>query len=198
MSRTTNNQNIKIESRTFVWHFDCPVEDIWPIMADTARFNEAAGLPKHDIAEIAQPDGSVEYIAQAKMGPFDLVWEDHPVNWVENKWFRHARTFRTGPLSTMCATLEFFPEEAGCRGVFILEASAANLLGRLILATRFFSGTERTFTLLVNHARDFVNGRLTQNLVWRRLPCQLAPQLAPRNLSKRLNRHPTDTASPKC
>ena len=147
------------QHRKFIWHFDSPVEDIWPIMADTARFNEAANLPKHEIEEIPQPDGSVQYIGSAKVGPLTLVWEDHPVNWIENRWFRHCRTFRTGPLKMMCATLEFFPEENGCRGEYTLEAEAATLFGRIMLATRFFTAAERDFTKLAQDARDFAAGR---------------------------------------
>jgi len=39
-------------ARTFVWRFDQPPEALWPALANTARWNEAAGLPKHRIAEI--------------------------------------------------------------------------------------------------------------------------------------------------
>lgn len=147
------------QQRKFTWHFDSPVEAVWPIMADTARFNEAAKLPKHDIEEIPHPDGSVQYIGTAKVGPLTLIWEDHPVNWVENRWFKHCRTFRTGPLKSMCATLEFFPEETGCRGEYTLEAEAANLAGRILLATGFFSSAERDFTKLATDARDYAAGR---------------------------------------
>ena len=61
-----------VKRRIFVWHFDSPVEAIWPVLADTARFNEAANVPKHDIDEIAQADGSVRYMARARKGPFKL------------------------------------------------------------------------------------------------------------------------------
>ena len=149
----------ELKKRTFIWHFDSPVEEIWPILSDTARFNEAAKLPKHDIEEINQPDGSVQYFGHAKVGPFNLHWEDHPVNWVENRWFKHCRTFQTGPLKTMCATLAFFPDENGCRGEYTLEASAANLAGRILLGTGFFSSAERDFTKLAMDARDFAGGR---------------------------------------
>ena len=44
-------------SRTFVWRFENPVEKIWPILSDTDRFNEAAGLPKSDIEERPRADG---------------------------------------------------------------------------------------------------------------------------------------------
>ena len=37
----------KPESRVWVWRFDHGPDRVWPILADTARWNEAAELPKH-------------------------------------------------------------------------------------------------------------------------------------------------------
>lgn len=68
-----------VHSRTFVWKFEQSPERMWAALADTARFNEASGLPKHEIEEIPQPDGSLRFFATAKMGPFDLAWEEVPV-----------------------------------------------------------------------------------------------------------------------
>ena len=64
------------KSRTWVWQFDRPVADIWPVMSDTARFNEAAELPKHQIEEIPQTDGSVLYLASGRFGPVRLEWAE--------------------------------------------------------------------------------------------------------------------------
>jgi class 3 adenylate cyclase len=33
-----------VQRRTCTWHFDSPAEKIWPVLADSARFNEAARL----------------------------------------------------------------------------------------------------------------------------------------------------------
>ena len=148
-----------VKRRIFVWHFDSPVEAIWPVLADTARFNEAANVPKHDIDEIAQADGSVRYMARARKGPFKLEWEDKPVNWVVNRWFRHCRYFQSGPLKYLCATLEFFPDDAGCRGEYTIETESANLLGRLILGTSFFPAIESSSGRLADNAREYGAGR---------------------------------------
>ena len=83
---------------------------IWPIMADTARFNEAAALPKHEIEEIPRSDGSVLYLGRLKRGPLTFEWREKPVNWVTDQWFEHCREFRNGPLQSLCATLELAPE----------------------------------------------------------------------------------------
>ncbi len=58
----------KAISRTWIWQFDSPPQRIWPLLADTARFNEAAKLPLHDIEETPRPDGSVLYMARAERG----------------------------------------------------------------------------------------------------------------------------------
>ncbi|HEV8391200.1 MAG TPA: hypothetical protein VGQ35_15225, partial [Dongiaceae bacterium] len=59
-------------SQTWEWEFEHSPAAMWPLLADTARFNEAARLPKHQITEIPQADGSVHYFGAARMGPFDI------------------------------------------------------------------------------------------------------------------------------
>ncbi len=143
---------------TWVWHFDAPPAEIWPIMADTARFNEAAALPKHDIEEIPQADGSVLYLGRLKRGPLTLQWREKPVNWVHAQWFEHCREFRNGPFRSLCATFELAPEGAGSRGVYVLAVAPANLLGTAILAGGFFSNAGRTFAKLAAEANQFAMG----------------------------------------
>jgi len=144
--------------RTWVWHFERPPSEIWPIMADTARFNEAAALPKHDIEEIPQADGSVLYLGRLKRGPFTLVWQEKPVNWIDGQWFEHCREFRNGPFKSLCATFELAPEGAGSRGTYTLAVAPANLLGTAILAGGFFRNAGRNFGRLAAQANQFAAG----------------------------------------
>ncbi|MGI9302482.1 MAG: adenylate/guanylate cyclase domain-containing protein [Gammaproteobacteria bacterium] len=146
------------KTRTWIWRFDSPVDDIWPVLGDTARFNEAAGLPKHTIEEIAQPDGSVRYRARARIGLFQLRWEEQPVSWVDEQWFEHCRHFENGPLRYLCATLKLIPQSGGCRCEYTVDVEAANALGKLLLATGFFAQIGRTFTRLADNAREFARG----------------------------------------
>ncbi len=145
-------------SKTWIWHFDSPPEAIWPVLSDTARFNEAADLPRHTIIETPREDGSVEFLARARIGPFPLEWEEQPVNWVDRQWFEHCRVFRNGPLEYLCATLRLFPEPGGCRCEYTVDVAPRNLLGRLLLATGFFVRIGRTFEPLADSAREFARG----------------------------------------
>jgi class 3 adenylate cyclase len=146
------------KSASWTWHFDRPPAEIWPIIADTARLNEAAALPKHKITEIVQPDGSVRFYARARMGPFDLKWRDQPVNWVNEQWVEHCRYFETGPLKSLCAHFTLQPNGAGSIGHYRISAEAANPIGRVILATGFFPASGRTFGRLAREANEFAKG----------------------------------------
>lgn len=149
----------RLQSRTFVWRFDSPPEAVWPALADTARANEAAGLPKHTIVETVRPDGSVRITAHARKGPVRLDWEEVPVEWIHAQWFRHERVFSRGPLARLVATLRLRPDGTGAVGHYTVDAEPRTLFGRILLATAFFASTRRTFTRLADLARDWAAHR---------------------------------------
>ncbi len=145
-------------SRTWTWRFDHPRARVWPLMADTQRFNEAAALPRHSIEEIPQPDGSVQFLGSAHIGPFRLAWRDMPVNWVNEEWFEHQRLFETGPFKSMIAETRLIPAGAGTDFRYTITVEPANSFGRALLATGFFSRTERNFSRLAGVANAFLSG----------------------------------------
>ena len=152
---------MSVKSRTFTYDYDAPLEAVWAAMADTARYNEAADLPKHDVQEEVLDHYGIRFFAKARMGPFSLKWEDLPCNWVRNQWFRHERRFSEGPLASLDAQLKLEPIGSGCRGYYTVEASASGWLGRIILATAFFPGVKKTFTKLSKSAERFARGEQT-------------------------------------
>ena len=183
------------KSRTWVWKFDRPIADIWPVMSDTARFNEAAKLPKHQIEELPQPDGSVRYLANGRFGPVTLEWAEKPVNWVHEQWFEHCRYFTGGPLEFLCARMTLIPEENGCRCEYTAEAAARNLIGELLLSTDFFAKIGRTFTPLAESAAKFARGE--RDTEFDVNPPKLGPRARAPMISWPVSRkHRTDTAWP--
>ncbi len=140
------------------WHFDHPPEAVWRVLADTARFNEAAGFPKHAIEERPHPEGTVTYIGRAGIGPFTLEWEDVPVDWVAPHRFLHRRLLRRGPLRELTAALELVPEPGGTRAHYTMVAEPRGLLGRLLLALGFMRASGRTFGRLSAQAREHLDG----------------------------------------
>ncbi len=153
----------KVHARTFVWHFDHPAHEIWPALADTQRFNEAADLPKHQLTEEAAEDGSVRFFAEAKKGVVNLAWEEIPVEWVDGQWFRHLRVFSKGPIKTLCATAQFEDTaDGGSTCTYLLEASSRTLFGEIVLRTGFFPSAEKTFGKLADDVRAWAAGSTSQ------------------------------------
>ncbi len=148
------------QSRTYHWRFTSPPAAIWPILADTARFNEAAGLPRYEVSETLQDDGSVLYEGKLKRGLIAITWREIPVNWVSGRWFEHRREFYNGPLKDLTALLVLHPENGGqgCRAEYTLSATPANLIGRLLLRAGFFENTGKTFNTLAADAERYAAG----------------------------------------
>ena len=140
------------------WHFDRPPDAMWPLVADTARFNEAAGLPRYTVSEKPRPDGTVDFEGRARIGVFDLRWHEPPIEMVQGSWFRQTRNFVNGPFRRLTASLELAPEPAGTRGRYTLEVEPRNLIGRAILAAGFFRQSERGFTKVAQRVHDFARG----------------------------------------
>jgi class 3 adenylate cyclase len=145
--------------RVWEWKFASPPAAIWPSLADTARFNEAAALPKHEIIETPRPDGSVDFAGRLRKGPVTICWQERPVNWISEQWFEHCRDFRNGPFRSLCATFELTPDGGGSRGIYKLEAIPSGILGRLLLAGGFLEKAGRTFARLAAEADSFAQGQ---------------------------------------
>ena len=143
----------------FERRFKAPRSKVWEAMADTARYNEFLGLPKQDIREEQQSDGSVRFFATAKIGPVNLAWEDIPQEWVHECWFRHLRLFSKGPLKSLKATVHFDEAADGgsiCR--YALEVETNGLIGRLLLKFGFFKAAERDFNTAADHVEGWAAG----------------------------------------
>ena len=147
----------KTTEKSWTWHFPAPPEAIWRVLADTARFNEAAGFPKHEITEQKNADGSITYVGRARFGGFDVSWHDIPVDWIDGKRFTHCRHFLNGPFVRLCATLSLEAEAGGCKADYLLEVEPRNLLGRLLMP-RFMRGAEARYAQIVQDLRDYLAG----------------------------------------
>jgi class 3 adenylate cyclase len=156
----SGSRSRNVVCRSVTWRFEgiAPAA-IWQSLADTARFNEAAKLPRHEIIETPRPDGSVAYFARGKQGPILLEWEELPVNWVTNRWFEHTRIFSRGPLASLTAHFAIDGDANGSTGVYTIAAAPAGPLGWAMLHSgAFFKGAFKSFSRLADDARDFAAG----------------------------------------
>ena len=99
--------------RTWTWTFDLPPDELWPVLADTNRFNEAMGLPAYVLEETPQANGTILRRGKGKAAGFTLEWEEKPYEWIHGRHFRQARVFTKGPFRRFGPVFDLEPDGAG-------------------------------------------------------------------------------------
>ena len=119
-------------SRKYHFEFPHPVDKLWAVVSDTARWGEATGFPKYQAREALQDDGSVTITGHAEIAGFKFSWEEPPVNWISNHWFEQSRETRKGPIAEMTTSATL--EDLGSRSKIEIELrfNTRNFLGSLI------------------------------------------------------------------
>jgi len=147
-----------LRSRSWEWRFDQPPDRVWPVVADTARFNEAAKLPKYQVEDVPGEDGRVLRLARAKVGGFPLEWEERPYEWVQNRSFRQTRLFRKGPLRRFGPVVELSADGGGTVLRYTLRAEPKGFLGALMFRLGFLESGGRAIGRLVKMAMEHFAG----------------------------------------
>jgi class 3 adenylate cyclase len=122
--------------RTWTWTFDLPPDELWPVLADTNRFNEAMGLPTYVLEETPQANGTILRRGRGKAAGFSLEWEEKPYEWIVGRHFRQARVFTKGPFRRFGPVFDLEPVElpggaVGSKVTYALEWDPLTLMGRL-------------------------------------------------------------------
>lgn len=147
--------------KDWTWHFDAEPLAVWAVLADTARFNEAAGFPKHEITERREHDGSVSYIGEASIAGMRVSWRDIPIEWIEGERFTHCNEFFGTPLKRIAVTLALTQEDIGTRADYRLEIEPRNWIGRF-LARYLSRAAEPTYTRLAAEVAAYLEGAKPQ------------------------------------
>src|SRR5215813_10776936 len=116
---------------TWTWTFDLAPAELWPVLADTNRFNEAMGLPAYALEETPQPNGTVLRRGRGKAAGFSLAWEEKPYEWILERHFRQARVFTQGPFRRFGPVFDLEPEGRGSKVSYALEWEPLTFVGRL-------------------------------------------------------------------
>ena len=152
--------------RTWTWTFDLPPDQIWPVLADTNRFNEALGLPPYRLEETPQPNGTVVRRGREKAAGFLLEWEEKPYEWISGRHFRQTRLFTKGPFRRFGPVFDLEPDgKGGSRVTYTLEWEPLGMVGRVSgarLATRAGENVSKRILEAVDFASsDHSSKRLT-------------------------------------
>lgn len=121
----------------WAWSLRASPEALWPLVADTNRFDKDARLPAVNIAgpEFEAGDNGRRVAFLRWMGQ-RIEWVEEPFEWVRPRWLSVTRHYRAGPLRRLTARISLSGDGGGTRLVYELDVLPANLLGRLAAPIR--------------------------------------------------------------
>ncbi|OLE53517.1 MAG: hypothetical protein AUG51_12565 [Acidobacteria bacterium 13_1_20CM_3_53_8] len=136
--------------KQFHYHWDYDLESspdrLWPLIADTNRFNRDTGVP---IVESAQ-DGARLKNARRRLRLFKfgipVEWEEQPFEWIRPRRFGVVRRYSKGPVAEMRVLAELIPKDTGGTHLsYQVWATPRNALGLLAIPFQIGVVSARAF-----------------------------------------------------
>jgi class 3 adenylate cyclase len=161
------------------WEFDLESspEQLWPLVADTNRFNRDTGVPAVEMLA-GKSKGSRNARRHLRLSAFGIPveWEEQPFEWVRPTRFGVVRRYAKGPIAELRVLAELSPkkkrsaawsdesdgtpETTGTKLVYQVWAKPKNVLGLIaipiqigILSARNFARTFREYDTMARQGR---------------------------------------------
>lgn len=129
------------------WTLQAPPEALWPLVADTNRFNHDAGLPavRRRPGEGASLSDGRRRLRFVHLG-LTIEWEEEPFEWVRPQRFGVVRRYLNGPIAEIrvLADLSSRPE-GGSHLVYQVWAEPRTLTGLLAIPLQIGWVSRRRF-----------------------------------------------------
>lgn len=133
------------------WEYDLKAspEELWPLVADTNRFNRDAGVPA---VEIQVDGGSRLTNARRRLRLFvfglAVEWEEQPFEWIRPHRFGVVRRYTRGPVLEVRVQAELQPQpEGGTRLIYQCWAQPKNIIGHLAIPAQLGFISKRKFAV---------------------------------------------------
>jgi len=163
------------------WQLKSSPTELWPLVADTQRFNQATGLPVVHFTAVALETGGSRLLAETSKLGISVQYEDYPFDWVKEQQFSNVRVFERGPLAKTVVRVSLEPNEAGTMLHYELEITPANLLGRLGIPYQFGWEMRRNFERIYRQIDQAIQQRTGKPFV---MPVKPLSNLAQTRLAK--------------
>jgi class 3 adenylate cyclase len=122
-------------------------ERLWPLVADTDRFNHDAGVPAV-VEDGIGPNGR-RRLSLTRFG-VPVEWEEEPFEWVRPHRFGVSRRYPRGPLASMRVTVTLARRDGGgTHLLYEVRARPRNLPGRLAAAFEIGVVDRRRFSAVL-------------------------------------------------
>ncbi|PHQ37050.1 protein kinase domain-containing protein [Rhodopirellula bahusiensis] len=129
----TDHSAKKLWEKTASWHLESDSSDLWPLVSNTERLNEAVGLPAVDYRTEKDPHLGIRKFGSFTLSGVKVSWEEHPFEWVEGQRMGILREFDSGPFKWFMSvvTLDQHPD-GGTQLSHQVRIEPRNLLGRVL------------------------------------------------------------------
>jgi class 3 adenylate cyclase len=161
------------------WEFDLDSspEQLWPLIADTNRFNRDTGVPAVEtVAAGTKALKNARRRLRLSVFGIPVEWEEQPFEWTRPSRFGVTRRYTKGPITELRVLVELTPHQvaadamsearqrAGTKLVYQVWAQARNAIGLIaipiqigILSARSFARTVREYDELAKQGRTAAN-----------------------------------------
>jgi class 3 adenylate cyclase len=141
------------------WEYDLKSspEELWPLVADTNRFNADAGVPAVEALGLS---GNARRLRLTKFG-VAVEWEEQPFEWIRPYRFGVVRRYTKGPVQEMRVEAELRERpEGGTKLIYQVWAQPRNLLGRAAIPVQVGLLSKRSFgEIFLRYDREIKNGK---------------------------------------
>jgi class 3 adenylate cyclase len=140
------------------WQFDLKSapEELWPLVADTNRFNRDTGVPAVEAVPGAAKLKNARRLLRLSVLGVPVEWEEQPFEWIRPSRFGVVRRYTKGPIVELRVQAELIPRSrfaaeaggaaAGTRLVYEVWAKPRNIAGLLAIPIQIGLLSARTFT----------------------------------------------------
>jgi class 3 adenylate cyclase len=120
-------------------------EELWPLVADTNRFNRDTGVPAVELDRQAKETGARRRLRLFLMG-LAVEWVEQPFEWIRPYRFGVVRQYTKGPLAEMRVLVELRRrEEGGTHLTYEVWARPKNILGAAAIPVQIGLISRRSF-----------------------------------------------------
>ncbi len=123
----------RVWEKTVAWDLDSTSAQLWPLVSNTERLNEAIGLPSVDYQTVKDPELGLRKFGSFTLGGVRVAWEEHPFEWIEGQRMGILREFKTGPFKWFMSVVTMHDQPSG--GTHLshqVRIEPRNLLGRVL------------------------------------------------------------------
>ena len=104
-------------------------KDAWPLLVATDRMNRLLGMDAVSYRPVDDDrHDAARFLADTRMGGFDVTYEEFPYEWEFPKRFGVYRKFVRGPLRSLRMTWQLEEKKSGCSLTINFEADAKNIV----------------------------------------------------------------------